>query len=380
MRTKRLHLFVTLTAIFSAAMPTCGLAAHPGSGWLLARPGWSYAFPRDHRSHEGFKTEWWYFTGNLAAEDGREFGFQLTFFRQGIRPSPPPQSGNRFAVRDIALAHFAITEVTGGAFRFAQRLARADGITAGFGSADRIAWNGSWTLDLAGPKGAMILRADDPDQGLALELELAPQKPVVLHGADGVSQKSAGEGRASHYYSFTRLAAAGRLTFAGREHTVRGHSWYDHEWATNQLTEEQSGWDWFSLVFDDGSELMLFQIRLKGGGRDPFSHGTFVRADGTTLAVKDGDFTLEPRRVWTSPDTGGRYPVEWVLRVAPLGLDLRVQAALDQQELVLEPISYWEGSIRAAGTHQGREVRARGYLEMTGYGGGLVGLQAPSEP
>jgi predicted secreted hydrolase len=132
------------------------------------------------------------------------------------------------------------------------------------------------------------------------------------------------------------------------------------------------------LQFDDGSELMLFQIRLKEGGRDVHSHGTWVGADGSVVAVKNADFELRPGRVWRSGDTHASYPVEWRVRIPKLDLELELSAALDRQELVLKPVAYWEGSVRARGERQGKPLAGRGYLEMTGYAGGLVGLQAPA--
>jgi predicted secreted hydrolase len=340
--------------------------------WALALPGWKYEFPRDHFAHPDFKTEWWYFTGNLTAEDGREFGFQLTFFRQGTRRGD--DAVTRFAVDDIKLAHFAVTDIGEGKFRYAQKVSRGAFGEAGFSDGERIAWIDDWSLQLTGP-GKFRLEAKDAEFALALDLNST--KEPVFHGENGVSQKSAGEGRASHYYSLARLAAEGTLTLDGREIPVKGWSWFDQEWATNQLTENQTGWDWLSLQFEDNTELMLFQIRLKDGGRDPFSHGTWIDAEGNATPVKNEDFELVPGRVWTSNETGGDYPVEWKLRIPKLELELDVSAAMDAQELVLRPISYWEGSVRGRGMRGSQEVFGRGYLEMTGYAGGLVGLQAP---
>jgi len=340
--------------------------------WALALPGWKYAFPRDHHAHPDFKTEWWYFTGNLTGDDGRDYGYQLTFFRQGVQRSA--DSETRFAVGDIKLAHFAVTEISRGRFHCAQKVSRGAFGEAGFTDGDRVAWIDDWELRLR-EGGGFILQARD--SALALELTLIPRKPPIFHGENGVSQKSAGQGRASHYYSLTRLETEGRLVIDGRIVTVKGWSWFDQEWATNQLTEDQLGWDWLSLQFEDGTELMLFQIRLKNGGRDPFSHGTWVDAEGVSTAVKDADFELVPGRTWQSKATGGDYPIEWTIRIPQLELEVTVQAALDEQELVLRPISYWEGSVRATATRSGQAVKGRGYLEMTGYGGGLVGLQAP---
>ena len=357
----------------SAALLVVGAtAAFAQETWRLALPGWNYTFPRDHHAHPDFKTEWWYFTGNLQAEDGREFGFQLTFFRQGVERGEKAQT--RFAVDDIKLAHFAVTEISGKKFRFAQKVSRGSFGEAGFSGGERIAWLDEWSLRSTG-EGRFRLEASEKE--FSFELDLTARKPAVFHGANGVSQKSKGEGRASHYYSFTRLEATGTLRIEGQEIAVRGWSWFDQEWATNQLTENQIGWDWLSLQFEDNTELMLFQIRLKDGGRDSFSHGTWIDAEGNAIPVKNEDFELVPGRIWTSNETGGDYPVEWKLRIPKLNLDLAVSAAMDSQELVLRPISYWEGSVQANGTREGKAVQGRGYLEMTGYAGGLVGLQAP---
>ncbi len=340
--------------------------------WKVALPGWVYEFPRDHFAHRGFKTEWWYFTGNLEAADGREFGFQLTFFRQGVRRAAAAET--RFAVEDIKLAHFAVTDLSRQKFRFAQKVSRGSFGEAGFSEGPRIAWIDTWELRLLGD-GRFALKAEDQD--FALDLALTSRKPPVFHGQDGVSQKSAGKGRASHYYSFTRLEARGTLRLGDETIAVNGWSWFDQEWATNQLTDGQVGWDWLSLQFADNTELMLFQIRLKKGGRDPFSHGSWIDAEGRATPVKHEDFELVPGRTWRSKETDGTYPVAWMLRVPKLGLEVELVAAMDGQELVLQPIAYWEGSVRARGRREGRPVDGRGYLEMTGYAGGLVGLQAP---
>ncbi len=348
--------------------------------WALALPGWRYEFPRDHGSHRDFKTEWWYFTGNLASPEGREFGYQLTFFRQGMRRELPPGITSRFAVRDLWFAHFAVADLPGQNYRHFHRWSRGAFGEAGAREAnDESAaqegwvWIEDWRAEQR-PDGTWRLRAQDG--GVGIELELHSLKAPVFHGADGVSQKAAGPGRASHYYSFTRLATKGWVDIEGQRHLVEGLTWYDHEWATNQLTAEQTGWDWFSLQFEDGSELMLFQIRTRDGRRDPFSGGTWIGPDGQTTAITNADFRLEPRRHWQSSKTEGRYPVAWELEIAPLQLQLQISTPLEKQEFHQPPIFYWEGAIRAQGTRKGQALRGRGYLEMTGYGSPIVGMQA----
>ncbi|MEX1119487.1 MAG: lipocalin-like domain-containing protein [Terrimicrobiaceae bacterium] len=342
--------------------------------WSVSLPGWKYDFPADHGNHDGFKTEWWYFTGNVADAEGRAFGYQLTFFRQGILP-PGEQSAatSRFIARNIQFAHFAVSDLKAGGFHFDQKLSRGAYGEAGFDGKDGLAWIKGWRCELVG-EHTFRLRADSEEASIDLTLEST--KDPVFHGEDGISQKAEGVGRASHYYSLTRLKTRGTFITPSGTFEVTGWSWFDHEWATNQLAPHQIGWDWFSIHFDDGSDLMMFQIRTKDGGRDPFSSGTYVAADGTQTAITNADFELVPGRTWKSPDSGGEYPVDWKLSIPSLDLNLQISAAMDAQELFLQPIAYWEGAIRVKGKKSGTPASGSGYLEMTGYGSPIVGMQA----
>ncbi len=294
--------------------------------WQSAKPGWSYRFPRDHRFHPEFKTEWWYFTGNLRDDSGRRLGYELTFFRDGVIPRD--QQGrhqSRFVVADLKFAHLAITDVAGDRFVYTQKTSRGAFGEAGFGENGRVAWIENWMLEMTA-EGNFRLRAAAPEG--SLDLTLRPLKEPVLHGRDGISVKAAGTGNASHYYSLTRLATEGVVRVgdaAGR--AVKGESWFDHEWATNQLGPNQIGWDWLSLQFEDGTELMLYQMRLAGGGIDPASHGTLVDRDGRTRPLERGEYGMEAEEIWVSDRTKARYPVGWKVRVPDLGLELTVRAA-----------------------------------------------------
>lgn len=345
-------------------------AALAVAGWAPALPGWKYEFPRDHGNHPDFKTEWWYFTGNLEAADGREFGYQLTFFRQGVRPPGDglvPQS--RFVTSHIKFAHFTVSDLRNKKFHFFQKLSRGAYDEAGFADGDRLAWIDDWQMKLK-PGGGFLISAKT--DGVSINLDLAEAKAPVIHGKDGVSQKSTGEGRGSHYYSLPSLTTTGTVN----GFPVTGKSWFDHEWASNQLGEDQVGWDWISLHLDDGSELMLFQLRKKDGTRDEHSSGTLVGADGTATPIGIGDFTLDPVEFWTSPETGGKYPIAWRITIPGRALELDLRAAMPDQELRLKPIVYWEGVVRVSGKSRGAPVSGKGYLEMTGYAGKIVGMQS----
>jgi predicted secreted hydrolase len=196
----------------------------------------------------------------------------------------------------------------------------------------------------------------------------------VIQGENGVSQKADGEGHASHYFSGTRLASEGQLTVGKKSFRVSGESWLDREWATNQLAPGQAGWNWFSIQLDDGTELMLYQMRRTDGSIDPNSSGTFIGRDGAAEHLRHEDYQLTAESFWTSPATQGRYPIGWRLAIPRLGVALRMSTPLSNQELVVNPIVYWEGLIDVEGVRAGAKVRGQGYMELTGYAGRLTPL------
>jgi predicted secreted hydrolase len=343
------------------------------AGWKKAEPGWRYEWPRDHRIHADFKTEWWYFTGHLRTKNGRRFGYQLTFFRQGLRsPESRSPTHSRFIVDDVKFGHFAVTDVEGRQFRFAQQLSRGAFGEAGFGD-EKLAWLKSWVLSIEAD-GAMRIVAKEPNHALSLRLKTA--KPLIVHGEDGISRKAEAPGHASHYYSATRLLSSGNVEIDGEAFEVEGESWFDHEWASNQLASNQAGWDWFSVQFDDQSELMLYQLRRKDGSVDPASSGTWIAADGTSRHLRKEDIRLTPTRFWESKASGAKYPIGWNLDIPSLGLSAKVSTPVQSQELVLQPVTYWEGLIDVQATQNGRPLEGCGYLELTGYAGSIVGLSA----
>src|SRR5436190_5358689 len=275
-----------------------GLSA-ADSPYREALSGYRYQFPRDHFEHPDFRTEWWYYTGNVHTAQGERFGFELVFFRQGERRGP---TDNRSAWRvdDMYLAHLALTDINGRRFLYKERLNRAGPGVAGASFAAHRVWNGNWSATWDGERQTL----DAVAEGIRFRLHLSPTKPAVIHGEQGVSQKAAGAGKASHYVSFPRIAAMGEIN--GR--TVEGTAWMDHEWFSHQLEKAQAGWDWFSAQLDDGSEVMLFQLRRRDGGIDPYSSGTYIDRQGRARQLKRREFKLEPRAYWTSPKTKARYP------------------------------------------------------------------------
>ena len=340
------------------------LPAAGADAFRLALPGYVFSFPRDHYAHEDFRTEWWYYTGHLRTASGDEYGYQVTFFRSVVAAAQ--KSASRWAAKNIYLAHFAVSDIPRGTFRYFERVSRAGMGQAGANDTSFRVWIGDW--EVSGDAPTPHLKAKEGD--VAVDLSLRATKPPVIHGENGVSQKGEGRGHASHYYSLTRLATEGTLTLRGTPVAVTGVSWMDHEFGSTQLNPDQVGWDWFSLQFDDDTELMLYLIRKADGRPDPYSAGTWVGSSVESVHVRQPEFSVEVLEHWTSPSSKGTYPSKWRIRVPKLGLEVTVTPSFADQELNTAKstkVIYWEGAVSAVGAVQGRAVKARGYVEMTGY-------------
>ncbi len=346
-------------------------AAAPGdsAGFARAAGPRAWAFPEDHGPHNDYQTEWWYYTGNLTAATGEHFGYQLTFFRRALLP--PDQRADRasaWGTEQVYMAHFAVTDVTGGRHASFEKLARGAAGLAGAQAAPYRVWLEDWEVAETG--GSVRLRAAAGE--IALDLTLTDPKGPILQGDGGYSRKGPDPGNASYYYSLPRIATAGTATVRGRTFAVEGLSWMDHEFSTSALGPEQVGWDWFSVQLDDGTELMAFQLRRADGSADAFSSGTLIAADGTTQPLGAGDFRITPTGTWRSPHSGGVYPSGWILAVPAADLRLEISPWLADQEMQVS-YRYWEGAVRVAGTAAGRPVAGNGYVELTGYAGSMQG-------
>ena len=354
-------------------------SSHAATQFKLALPPYAYQFPRDHNSHPAYATEWWYYTGHLQTKDGRKFGYQLTWFRTALAPSIDRTS--QWAARDLMFAHFALTDERGQKFYFTDRIGRANlGLNgADSASANPRIWCGDWVLKFNGKSGEkQTIRARGQSdakptngQSFALNLDQIALKAPTIHGENGVSQKSAGRGRASHYYSYTRLQTSGTLVIGNERLRVTGQSWFDHEFGSNQMDDSQVGWDWFSLQFTDGRELMVYRLRLKNGKTEPYSSGTLIEKNGKARHLKLAEFQLTPLSMWKSSATGATYPAKWRITLPREKMSLVVTPAVAAQELrparTGANLAYWEGSVAARGTQNGRALSGVGYLEMTGY-------------
>ena len=339
-----------------------GDALRPGldDGFARAMAPHPFLFPLDHGPHPEYRTEWWYYTGNLDAAGGdRAFGFQLTVFRAGLTPWPVTRA-SAWGTQHVYFAHFALTDVAAGRFHAEERWSRgALGLAGATGAPFRV-WVDDWAVD-GEPPAAPPMRLRAATEDAAIDLVLEGAKPPALQGDRGLWRKSAEPGHASHYYSLTRMPARGTVRVAGTTLPVRGLAWMDREWGTGALGGGRVGWDWFALQLTDGRDLMLYRLRRGDGSVDPASFGSLIERDGAVRALGAAEAEVDVLGHWTSPRSGTRYPARWRLRVPSAALDLEVDPLLADQELDFT-IPYWEGAVRARGT-----AEARGYVELTGY-------------
>jgi predicted secreted hydrolase len=342
----------------------------PLLGFTNARVPWTFTFPRDHAAHFGFQSEWWYYTGHLKARDGRRFGYELTFFRFGLRPGDPkPRAGqSRWRGNQLYPAHLAITDENGKRFVYDERFVRE---ALGMGRSSETSVDVAaedWTLRGSAPfRMHAVAAAGD----FGVDLVQASEKAPAVHGARGISVKGPCSTCASHYYSMTRLRTSGTILYRGQALRVDGVSWMDHEFGSAALDRSQVGWDWFSIQLDDRREVMDYRLREKDGGVSAESSGSLVDVRGGVRHLRKDDVLVDRIGLWRSPHSGAVYPSGWRVRVPSARLDvLLVPVVLDQELANLSGgVSYWEGAVDVVDTATGERRLGVGYVELTGYAG-----------
>ncbi|MGR9087107.1 MAG: lipocalin-like domain-containing protein [Gammaproteobacteria bacterium] len=323
----------------------------------------NFTFPEDHGAHNAYRTEWWYFTGNLSTPEGRRFGYELTFFRFALSDKMN-FSPSVWRTDQAYMAHLALTDAWEGRFYTDERFSRAGNGLAGADAHRYQVWLYDWSARAENTDFPLRLKAQSGRFGI--DLVLVAQKGPVLQGNNGFSQKSAEPGNASYYYSYTRLATQGHLDIGGARHSVTGTSWMDREWSTSALSNEQSGWDWFALQLSDHSELMFYRLRRRDGRPDIHSAGSWIQADNGKVSLQWQDVDIKVLDSWKSPHSRILYPSKWQLTVPSHNLSLEITPLIPDQELNVT-YRYWEGAVDVKGAKNGKAISGQGYVELTGY-------------
>ncbi len=348
-------------------------------GYAYPDPEIPLRFPYDHGDHPAFAIEWWYITGHLRAPESgdRPFAFQITFFRYS---APPDESADgsadnpMFGTRTIFLAHAALMDIPREAFFHQEKL-------------NRLGWNASsqtGTLDMANGSWSLVAEdynADgDPDpfhfrggihSDVDLQLTFRPAKKRILFGDRGVSRKGASPESASYYITFPRLDVEGRIRVEGTPYTVEGQAWMDHEISSNQLEDDQEGWDWVQMQLFDGTEIMAYRLRRKDQSTAPYSFCNWIDEGGRIHEVKADQFQWLHGRPWTSEVTGATYPIgpQLIATHPETGKQhtYRIVPRVDSSEMPgdLGGISYWEGAVDIY--DEDDQHLGVGFLELTGY-------------
>jgi predicted secreted hydrolase len=326
-----------------------------------------FVFPDDHGPHPDFRTEWWYFTGNLTTDDNRKFGYQFTIFRTALSKEKQERN-SEWNSNQIYMAHFAVTNIDGNKFYYDEKFSREGNHLAGAQAKPFKVWLEDWQIIQTEDRAEFdlpIVSIKAKSDKAEIEFKLESVKPIVLQGEEGLSQKGKQPGNASYYYSYTRLETTGKIILEGKEFSVNGCSWMDREWSTSALSEDQAGWDWFALQFDDNTEIMYYQMRKNDGTPDIFSKGVYVNKDGTSHLIKKDDVILNVNDYWESP-TGEKYPSGWRFQIPGKEIDITLTPAIKNQ-LMNVAVRYWEGSVKIEGTKSGSKTAGSGYVELTGY-------------
>jgi predicted secreted hydrolase len=319
------------------------------TGFAQPDPKVAIVFPADHGAHEAFALEWWYLTANLEDQQGRRFGLQWTLFRNRLTPD----DGQGWQSPQVFLAHAAISDTE--THLSDEKISRGDIGTAGVANEPFEAWIDDWRWLASGPEPfPAALKFDVQDN--PVQLTLRSNGPYVRQGDRGYSVKNRSGSLASHYYSQPHLSISGQMGWQGQTLTVSGQGWFDREWSSEFLGDDDAGWDWFSIHLSDGAKMMLFQVRSEG---DRFRQGTWIAPDGQVESLSADSIEMQPLD-WRRID-GEEYPVRWRIMIENKDLDVST-TPLREDSVMRLSMRYWEGAIDVSGTHAGE-----GFLEMTGY-------------
>ncbi len=353
---------------FASANVVASLSGQADDAFARAYEPIDFVFPRDHGAHPDYRTEWWYYTGNLADSNGNQYGYQLTFFRSALTADQPERASD-LATNQIYMAHFAVTDGRANRHQSFERFSRgAGGLAGATGEPAYAVWLEDWSVRTIAPGVTQLQASADGEDGpLTLALTLRETQDPVLHGNQGLSQKGPEAGNASYYYSLVQIESTGTITRAGETTDVTGVSWMDHEFGTSALSANAVGWDWFSIQLNNGAALMFAQVRTDDGGILPEFEGTYVAADGARQKITANDLTLTALGEWTSGRTGFSYPSGWQITLPAFDIALTVTPLIDGQEMDVSFV-YWEGAVTVEGTIAGVTAPGVGYVELTGYG------------
>lgn len=332
-----------------------------GQGFSQVEAPWQFSFPKDHGAHPQYRTESWSFTGNLDSEQGKHFGFQLNFFRVGLKPPQAPSRPSAWATQEVYHGHFALTDVSQECIQASEHFSRAALELSGAGSSPVRIWLENWRIQVLEGESARF-RLQAATDKMSIDLTLKNLKPPLLSSDDSSKQRGT-----FYAYQLTRLLAQGKIQIGSQNYSVKGSAWFNHAWGAVPIPVGPVVWDRFLLQLKDGRELMGFRLRRRDDRGVPINSGFLVNRDGKIQPLDRKNIIIEVLDYWKSPQSQIRYPVHWRFQIPDQGIDLRLSPYVDNQELNLA-LRYWGGIVQITGKDRGHTVKGQGYVELTGYG------------
>ncbi len=326
-----------------------------------------FKFPADHGPHNNFRTEWWYFTGNLSAPDGRKFGYEFTVFRNASTFNSIKRKSD-FEKDQVYMAHFAVSDIKNQKFYYKEKIASGESDDAGVSSEPFKIKVIDWTVDGNYPDKNYYrpnFQINASTQNYSISLILQSDKPLVLQGDNGISRKGTGKDEYSNYYSITRLTTGGTITIGKTQYKVTGSSWFDREWTNSTVTRNDIGWDWFALQLKNDTEIMYYNIRHRAGVANLYDYGVIIDNRGKTEKLSSRDVKLAVTGYWRN-QLSKLYPSGWILSIPKKNISLKIEPLMKDQELKLF-VNYWEGAVSVKGQIRNKEINGKGYVELTGY-------------
>lgn len=329
--------------------------------FIPAKDGYGFQFPYDHHPHYGYKTEWWYYTGHLKTEEGRRFGYQFTIFKIETKPQLKKTFGSPEL---LYMLHVALTDEQSGQFYFHETFQREFPGLAGFDSTKNRLFVENNSVIIQDKNHQLKLKSEQ----FELKLDLFSFLGELIHGKNGISQKSPEKGNASHYFSVVDLTGKAQLKIGDQTFSnLSATGWMDHEFGSNALSSFQQGWDWTTLELSNGYRLMLFQVRGENS-KTNFYSGSLISPEGKLTTIENNSIQFEVLDYWTSDETKTKYPIKWKIKFGENLFELSPWIKNQELNTKTAGISYYEGAIDVTGFFEGKPVTGVGYLEMTGYG------------
>ena len=313
----------------------------------------------DEAVHHKNSLEWWYFTGHLHDTlTQEEYGIEYVFFHFNPRDKS-----------DYMMGNFAISIPQDSTFKYDYAIVKSDSLLTSRLPLELGIPYRQTNWQLSGKHGSYQLKAEMiSNPGFAIDLKTDPLTGAWLHG-EGTGYQHYGNYAKAGYYSYPKLETSGTLSIDGRSIPVRGSLWYDRQWNCIGVYQKEVAWDWIAMKLSDESDLMVFKLYHRKDQKFIYG-GSYRNSKGDTFPLSSQDLKIEEKSYWQSPRTKISYPVEWLVSIPKLEMELTITPRFPDQELSLKfaalyKLHYWEGMSLVYGRRKDQPISGKAYVEIT---------------